>query len=44
MEPMQELRDGRQRPRDGKVSETRLTVLGNQDVVLDALNISVGVH
>jgi len=31
-------------PRDCKVSETRLAVLGDQNVVLDAPNISVRVH
>ena len=31
-------------PRDCKVSKTRLVVLGDQNVVLDALNISVRVH
>ena len=30
--------------RDSKVSETRLAILSNQDVVLDALGISVQVH
>jgi len=33
-----------ERPRNCKVSETRLTVSGNQDVVLGDLSISVGVH
>ena len=33
-----------ERPRDREVSETRLTILSNQDVVLDALSISVGVR
>jgi len=31
-------------PHNRKVSETRLTVPGNQDVVLDTLNISVRVY
>jgi len=29
-----------ERPRDTEVAETRLTILGNQDVVLDTMNIS----
>ena len=32
-----------ERPRDRKVSETRLTVLSDQDVVLDALSIGMRV-
>ena len=31
-------------PHDCEVSETRLAVLGDQNVVLGALNISVRVH
>ena len=31
-------------PRDCKVSKTRLIVLGDKNVVLDALNISVQVN
>jgi len=38
------LRCARERPRDRKVSETRLTVPSNQDVVLDTPSISVQVH
>jgi len=33
-----------ERPRDRKVSETRLTIQSNQDVVLDTPNISMGVR
>jgi len=33
-----------ERPRDRKVSETRMTVPSNQDVVLDGLSISVGIR
>jgi len=33
-----------ERPCDRKVSEACLTVLSYQDVVLDVLSISVGVH
>jgi len=31
-------------PRDPKVAETRLAILNNQDVVLDALDINAQVH
>jgi len=34
----------RKRPRDPKVAEICLTVLSDQDVVLDALRISMRVH
>jgi len=34
----------RRHPRDRKVSETRLTILGDQDVVLDTLSISMRVN
>jgi len=34
----------REHPGDCKVSETRLTFLSNQDVVLDVLGVSVGGH
>jgi len=33
----------RERLRDPKVSEARLTILSNQDIVLDTLNINVWV-
>ena len=33
-----------ERPRDREVSETRLAVPSNQDVVLDGLSISVRVY
>ena len=34
----------RKRPHDCKISETRLTILGDQNVFLDVLNVSVRVQ